>query len=310
MFWMSTLHIRGFNQTIRRAGLHLLLSEEARTALANPENTLPVGQLQAAYSILHHAGQLGFGRAQDDLAYYSCGMLADDVACIHWLIRFSQHPDQLRFQNNGGISRHLRDALAYIDSAEQVDLAEFERVLKPACDEGSAHACYLWGLIDQHFNDVVSARFGFLKAAVRGSPEGQFEVGRHYFEKNLPTGNINAADDQLAAQWFQKAADQGHPGSLFFLAMMHEHGRHFPQDSKKMRQLALDSAERGFHPAQLYIARVYPRSSDWSGPIDAECGEMVHQDYEHPSDSCCKCSQANYLHRCDESCERCRFCPN
>jgi hypothetical protein len=154
----------------------------------------------------------------------------------------------MQFQNNGNISLHLRDALAYIDSAAHIDHLELEAMLLPARNEGSAHAWYLLSLLKQHNIDKRRAQFNTLHAAVRGSPQAQYDLAFNSTAKR-------ASD---IGYWLHKSAEQDYPDALFALSVMYDQGlSSFTKDTNKAIQLQLKAAQFGQIDAQTHVAGAY-----------------------------------------------------
>jgi hypothetical protein len=173
MFWLSIIHLCGSWKALEEAELCRLLDPHTlATTPFNPDNIQFAPSNEESLALLHRsAEQGGYGRAQDFLSWcYFSGKFVpkqSPAQAVHWATKFSQTPDQMRFKNNGGTSLHLRDALAYIDSVDNLDDNELKQLLQPACDEGSAHAWYLRGLVHQNQqegSDDSLAKFCFLSS--------------------------------------------------------------------------------------------------------------------------------------------------
>jgi hypothetical protein len=67
--------------------------------------------------------------------------------------------------------------------------------------------------------------------AKSGDAEAQFEIG-----KRLDSGQGVASDPKLAADWYRKAALQGHPKAAEYLAIFYEEGIGVPKDLEKAKQ--------------------------------------------------------------------------
>jgi hypothetical protein len=73
-----------------------------------------------------------------------------------------------------------------------------------------------------------------------------YERGYENIKPNLP----------LAAQWYQKAAAQGHAGAELNLGQLYAKGEGVPQDLAKARQLIQAAANQGLAPAQQALANL------------------------------------------------------
>jgi TPR repeat protein len=253
MFWLATLHLRGPKETLEYSGLHHFLPKDIlATTLFIPDN-IQITTQHRAFALLRSSSELGYPPAQDELSWYYFANPADDFSLGYsfsgyWMYKFSRSADQLRFENNGNTSLHLRDALAYIDSVDIVDHVQLLKLLRPACDEGSSHAWYLLGLIYRQQSDPLRAQLFFRKAAIRGSPEAQCEVGLYYYS-NPPK------DLAHAVGWFIMALEQGHRDAFAYLANMQQRGEHFTKNPAAT--MYFDAAQLGHHNAQLQLARCY-----------------------------------------------------
>ena len=72
--------------------------------------------------------------------------------------------------------------------------------------------------------------------AARGDRQAQFSLGLAY-----ETGEGVGRDDEMAATWYQKAAEQGHPQAQYHLGILYVDGRGRSQDDR--------AAVRWFHQA-------------------------------------------------------------
>ena len=80
--------------------------------------------------------------------------------------------------------------------------------------------------------DLKSALKVWLATAEGGDPEAQTNVGEIY-ERGMGV----EPNYELAAQWYQKAADKGYSRAIFNLGTLYEQGRGVPQDSLKALNL-------------------------------------------------------------------------
>jgi TPR repeat protein len=274
MLWLSTIHLCNPAGAIVKAGLdHFLPDKTFVTDAFNPDKIQFASSDTEAIELLLRSGQSGHGPAQEVLAARHWININPKYAgsesealllsqqyfheTVHWTIQFTQSPDQMRVHNNGGVSLHLRDALAYIDSAEHIDNNELKKLLRPACDEGSTHAYYLRGLVHQKESADWPALDDFLKAAVRGSSGALYEIGFHHYTKSPP-------DYTTAAHWFQQAIEQGNrTDAVFFIAQMYQEGRYFTTDiNTAMLKLYPYAATHGHQSSQLCLGALHQGGRD------------------------------------------------
>jgi localization factor PodJL len=71
-------------------------------------------------------------------------------------------------------------------------------------------------------------------------PAAQFELAAHYAEDTSSPGKL-----ALAAQWYEKAAQQGHAVAEYRLASLYEKGRGVAKDIERAKELYQRAAERG-----------------------------------------------------------------
>ncbi len=89
--------------------------------------------------------------------------------------------------------------------------------------------------------------------AEKGSAEEQWMLGHLFYygdrglEKNLPN----------AAEWYRKAAVQGHSRAQFYLGRMYERGEAVPQSSDEAFRWHSKAAESGDADAQYALAHLY-----------------------------------------------------
>lgn len=79
-----------------------------------------------------------------------------------------------------------------------------------------------------------------LTRAQTGDPEAQFELAAHYAEDPAAAGKL-----ALAAQWYEKAALQGHAVAEYRLASLYEKGRGVAKDIERAKNLYQRAAEKG-----------------------------------------------------------------
>ena len=92
-----------------------------------------------------------------------------------------------------------------------------------------------------------------MAAAEGGDPEAQYELGWMYsFGTDVPT------DRAKSAQWYRRAADQGHAGAQVVLGIKYEVGGvGVPQDYAEAMHWYRRAAEQGDAPGQSSLARMY-----------------------------------------------------
>ena len=98
--------------------------------------------------------------------------------------------------------------------------------------------------------DVVDAMNWYRQAAELGHAPAQVRLGDFldYSEQN-----------SAAAEWFEKAAQQGDPGGAVKLARLYRAGEGVPKDEAKAIDLYLQAAEQDYPPAIHFLADAYEK---------------------------------------------------
>ena len=86
----------------------------------------------------------------------------------------------------------------------------------------------------------------------KGIADAQFCVGRLY-----ANGFGVAMNDDLALQWYGRAAEQGHGEALYSLGLMNANGWGVPMNDEEAANWYQLAAEQGFVQAQTSLAKVY-----------------------------------------------------
>ena len=84
------------------------------------------------------------------------------------------------------------------------------------------------------------------------TPAAQFLLGKKYQE-----GAGVRQDFAEAAKWYEKAAEQKEPESLYALALMHRQGQGVEKDENECILLLVEAANQGHHKAQFLLAPLY-----------------------------------------------------
>jgi len=89
--------------------------------------------------------------------------------------------------------------------------------------------------------------------AAQGDSESQYRLARMYYHGE---GERN---DALAAQWYERAAEQGHVKAQNNIGMLYEQGRGVEQDASLAVAWYRRAADQGLATAQSNLARMYDR---------------------------------------------------
>lgn len=150
-------------------------------------------------------------------------------------------------------------------------------LLSEAAKLGNANAQYNMGVfhldgLGVPADERAAARF-FLEAAKQGFAAAQFEMGNILasgrFEgdpariailgKRKVDSTAVPDDDVAAAEWYRKAATQGHAGAQYNLGWMYNDGRGVPQNFAEAYKLYREAASQGLTSAQSHLALLYAR---------------------------------------------------
>ena len=174
------------------------------------------------------------------------------------------------FENGLGVKRDLAEAAIWYQRAGEKghvlaqnelglicfsfrkDYAEAAQWFRRAAEQGSALAenslgvLYLQGLgVKQDNNEAFN---WFQQSAEHGCAEGQSNYAQFLFAQH----NFTAA-----AEWFRKAADQGHAAAQYYLGVLSEKGLGRPQDLAEAALWYTRSARQGNALAQLSLGKMY-----------------------------------------------------
>ncbi|TMJ03460.1 MAG: hypothetical protein E6G97_10025 [Alphaproteobacteria bacterium] len=94
-------------------------------------------------------------------------------------------------------------------------------------------------------------------AAASGNAAAEYEIGVRFAE-----GRGVPADQDLAIQWFERAARQGLAPALYRLGSLYEKGQGVKKDLEKARQLYLQGADKGNAKAVHNLAVLYAEGID------------------------------------------------
>ncbi len=116
----------------------------------------------------------------------------------------------------------------------------------------AAWADFESGLRAADRGDQRLAFWEWLFLALRDDRAAQFNVGAAYYN-----GDGVERDYGRAAEWYRRAAAQGHPRAEFLLGMMHEAGRGVPRDEQAAVEWFRLAARQGYPAAQHSLGVVY-----------------------------------------------------
>lgn len=133
--------------------------------------------------------------------------------------------------------------------------------------------------------ELRQATVDLFSNAGEDDPQAQTNCGAMFYD-----GAVVEQDDDIALQWFTKAAEQKHPEALVYLGMMHWRERGVKNQQYKAEQYFKQAAELGSDEACVHLAGMYylgeagvPKNEaealKWfnkaKGAVDAEAGDAT-----------------------------------
>lgn len=108
--------------------------------------------------------------------------------------------------------------------------------------------------------------------------EAQYRIAVMY-----DNGDGFKRDYKKAAEWYAKAAAQGHSKAQFNLGNMYEHGEGVTKDYDKAISLWQQAADQGADKAQFNIALLYEQKEDYARAVEwyARAAEQGHADSQN-----------------------------
>jgi len=121
----------------------------------------------------------------------------------------------------------------------------------------SPSAVFLCGsVLEKVSNNIKEALPHYTHSAELGCAAAQFNIGCFY-----STGLVVEQDKEIAARWFQLAADQGRANAQNNLGVLYLTGQGVPQDRKKAAELFKAASAQGHTAArQNYLLAVKPQT--------------------------------------------------
>jgi len=113
--------------------------------------------------------------------------------------------------------------------------------------------------VDQRFSHTVYLQpYSKLRqAAEQGDAEAQYDLGYLYYKAGVDpkiTGIIQS--DKLAAQWYRRAALQGHSRAQYNMAVLHLQGHGVDRDPVEAYAWLLQSSASGHEPSLVLIGEL------------------------------------------------------
>jgi TPR repeat protein len=182
-------------------------------------------------------------------------------------------------------------------SARRTFLAQAAEWFHKAAKQGHAGAQYCLGYMHRHGyyvqqDDEQAVRW-YRKAAEQGQVEAQYRLGEMY-EANRGVAPQESTDlvgwdayatrDKRryaeAARWFQKAAEQGHPGAQFDLGFLCDRGD-VPGGLAEAATWYRMGAEQGSAASQRYLGYLYAKPRyEHHDPVEAYAWFSLSGDYQ------------------------------
>lgn len=217
------------------------------------------------------------------------GELAKDEAkAVHWLTKAAE-------SGHHGAQWELARMYSEGNGVPQ-DNEKFLSWLTKASDQGYHQAQFQLGRIHEMglagtTPDAVKAFEFYGKAAAQGDPQAQFLVAQYRFGVSQfspgkgeldPTENAEY-DPEKGVEWALKAANQGHPDALRFMAMLYTSGFHgVAKDVKKAVLFLTKAAEQGDAEACWDLAMRYSAgATEGVERSEAKCKKWAYKAAEY-----------------------------
>ncbi len=123
------------------------------------------------------------------------------------------------------------------------------KLFKLCLDQGDPQGFYGLGLYDKILNCVDKGFKWFEEGAELENSDCLFELGNHYFSTNSP------AFAERAFEYYERAADQGHPAAQCRVAALYTTGHRY--NLKAAFKYYKMSADQGYVDAQYYVGVYY-----------------------------------------------------
>ncbi|MBT3785930.1 SEL1-like repeat protein, partial [bacterium] len=158
----------------------------------------------------------------------------------------------LNIANHGIRQKSEEPVDRYYPSACRFQEEEFRKVNDPIITGAQSLVALSYRVGNGIEKDLQEAVFWFKKAAERGDPDAQFDLGIAYKD-----GQEVEKDDDLAFSWFQKAAHQGHQRAQYELSRLYA-GESNPNYDKPLAiEWCKKSADQGYELAQHTLGICY-----------------------------------------------------
>lgn len=167
---------------------------------------------------------------------------------------------------------HLADFyLDYVYDEGPEKEAEMKELLRLAAGQGHADAIYR---LRQQYPEGAERDALLLKAADLGSLEAQRDLGALH-----ATGDWTGPHDAvLAADWYRRAAERGHPDAQYNLGFMYLRGEGVQADPHAGLQWLRRSADQGDEFSFRLLADLY-RNGYYGVPADATQAALWDEKY-------------------------------
>ena len=256
-----------------------LLLADYYLSLGNDEK-----QLQQAHEIYQHFAEKGDKDGQLKLAYmfdHGLGGAPDVSNAEKWY--------RLAAEQGQPVAQYLLGDLYQLGHLEkQPNYLEAKKWYSSAQSNYAPAAVALGFIYDTVDDDYQQALLGYQKAADKGDPLGQFDLGLIYekgkgipvdevkakelYQKAADQGHVQAMvqlaglyfngatgsrDQDAALEWYKKAADKGDRDALYQLGLLSETGVATKLDFSEALQYYQKAANKGDAKAMLALARIY-----------------------------------------------------
>lgn len=192
-----------------------------------------------------------------DRYFYGRGVEHDYARAMEWYRKAAdqgfaeaQHTVGVLYENGWGVTKDIDQAKVWYQKA---------------ADQGNALARTalqrLGGAVASPTPNPTSPTPRALKPA--NTPQAQYEIGDEFF---YGFGGITKPDEQLAATWYRKAADQGYSDAQFRLGSLYEHGYGVNRDIDQARIWYQKAADQGNAAAKDALQQLQPQQNSSLSP--------------------------------------------
>ena len=248
---------------------HMAGGKDLSENTVSQDNGDPAQGIQSAAELGDAAAQCSLARMYEE----GKGARQDDSSALRWYRKsaFQGNPDaQYRlgrmYEEGKGISRDYSFAIRWYRKAAGQGNSDAEYSLGMMYEKGQGvgqdneQAARWYSVSADHGNPDAKERLKerkwdlLVRASLKNDPDTQYELGRMCLDSS-GAGH----DEEEAARWFLKAAEQGNISAQYSLGQMYYHGTGVTQDEAEALKWYQKAAEQGSADAQKDLGDIYRR---------------------------------------------------